>query len=47
MEASRAGKAIFCEKPISLNLEIIDEVCQVRKFKDVNDAPVPLCLGLL
>lgn len=29
MEASRAGKAIFCEKPISLNLEIIDEVCQV------------------
>ena len=29
MEASRAGKAIFCEKPISLNLEIIDEVCSV------------------
>ncbi|KAM3576424.1 hypothetical protein VYU27_001774 [Nannochloropsis oceanica] len=29
MEASRAGKAIFCEKPISLNLEIIDEVCNV------------------
>lgn len=29
MEAARAGKAIFCEKPISLNLDIIDEVCSV------------------
>ena len=26
MEAARGGKAIFCEKPISLNIEIIDEV---------------------
>lgn len=37
MEASRAGKAIFCEKPISLNLEIIDEVCQVNNKGNETD----------
>jgi len=26
---AKAGKFIFCEKPISLNVEIIDEVCKV------------------
>ena len=26
MAAAKAGKMIFCEKPISLNIEIIDKV---------------------
>lgn len=29
MAAAKAGKMIFCEKPISLNLKIIDEVRDV------------------
>jgi myo-inositol 2-dehydrogenase / D-chiro-inositol 1-dehydrogenase len=38
--AARAGKAIFCEKPVSLDLALVDEALAV-----VADAGVPLQIG--
>mgnify|MGYP006278872239 CR=1 FL=1 len=40
IKAARAGKAIFCEKPISLNLELVDGA-----LAEVEAAGVPLMIG--
>jgi myo-inositol 2-dehydrogenase/D-chiro-inositol 1-dehydrogenase len=40
VKAARAGKAIFCEKPISLNLELVDDA-----LAEVSAAGVPLMIG--
>jgi myo-inositol 2-dehydrogenase/D-chiro-inositol 1-dehydrogenase len=40
VKAARAGKAIFCEKPISLNLELVDQA-----LAQVEQAGVPLMIG--
>jgi myo-inositol 2-dehydrogenase/D-chiro-inositol 1-dehydrogenase len=40
VEAARAGKAIFCEKPVSLDLETVD-----RALAAVEDAGVPFQIG--
>jgi myo-inositol 2-dehydrogenase/D-chiro-inositol 1-dehydrogenase len=40
VEAARAGKAIFCEKPVSLDLETVD-----RALRAVEDAGVPFQIG--
>jgi myo-inositol 2-dehydrogenase/D-chiro-inositol 1-dehydrogenase len=40
VEAARAGKAIFCEKPVSLDLETVDHALQA-----VDEAGVPFQIG--
>ncbi|CAB4331649.1 MAG: inositol 2-dehydrogenase [Actinobacteria bacterium] len=40
IKAAKAGKAIFCEKPISLNLELVDSALDAVKA-----AGVPLMIG--
>jgi myo-inositol 2-dehydrogenase / D-chiro-inositol 1-dehydrogenase len=40
VEAARAGKAIFCEKPVSLDLETVD-----RALRAVEEAGVPFQIG--
>jgi myo-inositol 2-dehydrogenase / D-chiro-inositol 1-dehydrogenase len=40
VEAARAGKAIFCEKPVSLDLETVDRALEV-----VEEAGVPFQVG--
>lgn len=40
IEAARAGKAIFCEKPVSLDLETVD-----RALRAVDEAGVPFQIG--
>src|SRR3954466_8465967 len=40
VEAARAGKAIFCEKPVSLDLETVD-----RALTAVGEAGVPFQIG--